>query len=95
MQSPALSLVSLEAVLERVTYVNEETGYTIARVAIAKSTDLLTVIGLLLGAQPGRASAFKAAGQAIRSMAASSRCRASRRYFLPRSRASAGILGLG
>ena len=53
MQSPALSLVSLEAVLERVTYVNEETGYTIARVAIAKSTDLLTVIGLLLGAQPG------------------------------------------
>ena len=37
----------LEAVLERVTYANEETGYTIARVATARSgRDLLTVVGL-------------------------------------------------
>ncbi|GIE55355.1 ATP-dependent RecD-like DNA helicase [Actinoplanes octamycinicus] len=44
----------LEAVLERLTYVNEETGYTVARVATAKSgPDLLTVVGALLGAQPG------------------------------------------
>ncbi|BBH71386.1 ATP-dependent RecD-like DNA helicase [Actinoplanes sp. OR16] len=44
----------LEAVLERLTYVNEETGYTVARVATAKSgNDLLTVVGSLLGAQPG------------------------------------------
>ncbi|MEU4563257.1 ATP-dependent RecD-like DNA helicase [Actinoplanes sp. NPDC023936] len=44
----------LEAVLERLTYVNEETGYTVARVATAKSgADLLTVVGSLLGAQPG------------------------------------------
>ncbi|SLM02179.1 MULTISPECIES: ATP-dependent RecD-like DNA helicase [unclassified Actinoplanes] len=44
----------LEAVLERLTYVNEETGYTVARVATAKSgSDLLTVVGALLGAQPG------------------------------------------
>jgi exodeoxyribonuclease V alpha subunit len=36
----------LEAVLERVTYANEETGYTIARVAVDRSgTDLLTVVG--------------------------------------------------
>ncbi|GAA4587411.1 ATP-dependent RecD-like DNA helicase [Actinoplanes octamycinicus] len=40
--------------LERLTYVNEETGYTVARVATAKSgPDLLTVVGALLGAQPG------------------------------------------
>jgi exodeoxyribonuclease V alpha subunit len=44
----------LEAVLERITYANEETGYTIARVATERSgTDLLTVVGPLLGAQPG------------------------------------------
>src|SRR3954467_3718105 len=43
----------LEAVLERLTYVNEDTGYTVARVATARSSDLLTVVGALLGAQPG------------------------------------------
>jgi exodeoxyribonuclease V alpha subunit len=44
----------LEAVLERVTYANEETGYTIARVATARGgPDLLTVVGPLLGAQVG------------------------------------------
>jgi exodeoxyribonuclease V alpha subunit len=44
----------LEAVLERVTYANEQTGYTIARVATERSGgDLLTVVGPLLGAQVG------------------------------------------
>jgi exodeoxyribonuclease V alpha subunit len=44
----------LEAVLERVTYANEETGYTIARVATERAgPDLLTVVGPLLGAQIG------------------------------------------
>jgi exodeoxyribonuclease V alpha subunit len=44
----------LEAVLERVTYANEDTGYTIARVATERSgRDLLTVVGPLLGAQVG------------------------------------------
>ncbi|WP_267594488.1 SF1B family DNA helicase RecD2 [Carbonactinospora thermoautotrophica] len=43
----------LEAVLERITYVNEETGYTVARVATDRGGDLLTVVGALLGAQPG------------------------------------------
>jgi exodeoxyribonuclease V alpha subunit len=46
-------LVTLEAVLERVTYANEETGYTVARVATPRSSDLVTVVGALLGAQPG------------------------------------------
>jgi exodeoxyribonuclease V alpha subunit len=44
---------TLGAVLERLTYVNEETGYTVARVATGRGSDLLTVIGALLGAQPG------------------------------------------
>ncbi|WP_169982705.1 ATP-dependent RecD-like DNA helicase [Microbispora sp. H10836] len=46
--------VQLDAVLERITYANEETGYTIARVATERSgTELLTVVGPLLGAQVG------------------------------------------
>jgi exodeoxyribonuclease V alpha subunit len=43
----------LEAVLERITYANQDTGYTVARVATDRSADLLTVVGPLLGAQPG------------------------------------------
>jgi len=47
-------LATLEAVLERITYANEETGYTVARVATrGGGSDLLTVVGSLLGAQPG------------------------------------------
>ncbi|GAA3960443.1 ATP-dependent RecD-like DNA helicase [Actinomadura viridis] len=44
----------LEAVLERITYANEDTGYTVARVATERSGgELLTVVGALLGAQVG------------------------------------------
>ncbi|MFI1499420.1 ATP-dependent RecD-like DNA helicase [Streptomyces platensis] len=44
----------IEGVLERITYANEENGYTVARVDTGRgSGDLLTVVGALLGAQPG------------------------------------------
>ncbi|WP_274558783.1 ATP-dependent RecD-like DNA helicase [Streptomyces spiramyceticus] len=44
----------VEGVLERITYANEETGYTVARVDTGRGGgDLLTVVGSLLGAQPG------------------------------------------
>ncbi|TCO60475.1 SF1B family DNA helicase RecD2 [Actinocrispum wychmicini] len=43
----------LEAVLERITYANEDTGYTVARVDTGRSGELVTVVGALLGAQPG------------------------------------------
>jgi Acetyltransferase (GNAT) domain len=52
-QTRAAPPATLEAVLERITYANQETGYTVARVATARSSDLLTVVGPLLGAQPG------------------------------------------
>ncbi|HEX3787989.1 MAG TPA: ATP-dependent RecD-like DNA helicase [Pseudonocardiaceae bacterium] len=39
--------------LERITYANEDTGYTVARVDTGRGGDLLTVVGALLGAQPG------------------------------------------
>ncbi|MET9361881.1 ATP-dependent RecD-like DNA helicase [Streptomyces sp. NPDC006632] len=44
----------VEGVLERITYANEESGYTVARVDTGRGgNDLLTVVGSLLGAQPG------------------------------------------
>src|SRR3954467_1477027 len=43
-----------DAVLERSTHANEETGHRIARVATDRSgSDLVTVVGALLGVQPG------------------------------------------
>jgi exodeoxyribonuclease V alpha subunit len=54
MQQTRVALpATLDAVLERITYANQETGYTVARVATDRSADLLTVVGPLLGAQPG------------------------------------------
>ncbi|MFD2006647.1 ATP-dependent RecD-like DNA helicase [Streptomyces narbonensis] len=44
----------MTGVLERITYANEESGYTVARVDTGRGAgDLLTVVGALLGAQPG------------------------------------------
>jgi exodeoxyribonuclease V alpha subunit len=43
----------LEGALERVTYANPETGYTIAKVDTGRGPDLITAVGPLLGAQVG------------------------------------------
>jgi exodeoxyribonuclease V alpha subunit len=43
----------LEATLERVTFANPQTGYTVARVDTGRGGDLVTVVGSLLGAHPG------------------------------------------
>jgi exodeoxyribonuclease V alpha subunit len=49
---PEVSL--LDGVLERVTYANQETGYTIARIDPGRGgADLVTAVGPLLGAQVG------------------------------------------
>ncbi|MEV3857123.1 ATP-dependent RecD-like DNA helicase [Streptomyces sp. NPDC050095] len=50
----ARPMATVEGVLERITYANEETGYTVARVDTGRGGgDLLTVVGALLGAQAG------------------------------------------
>ncbi|KOU68723.1 MULTISPECIES: ATP-dependent RecD-like DNA helicase [unclassified Streptomyces] len=50
----AVQLAVVEGVLERITYANEDSGYSVARVDTGRgSGDLLTVVGSLLGAQPG------------------------------------------
>ncbi|MEU6240714.1 ATP-dependent RecD-like DNA helicase [Streptomyces sp. NPDC047024] len=52
--APERRMAQLEGVLERITYANEETGYTVARVDTGRGgADLLTVVGALLGAQVG------------------------------------------
>ena len=61
-QSQQPQVAVLDGVLERVTFCNPETGYTIARVApdrgtgrgpVSAATELVTVVGPLLGAQVG------------------------------------------
>src|ERR1700742_1330812 len=61
-QSQQPQVAVLDGVLERVTFCNPETGYTIARVApdrgtgrgpVSASTELVTAVGSLLGAQVG------------------------------------------
>jgi exodeoxyribonuclease V alpha subunit len=47
-------LAVVEGVLERITFASEETGWTVARVDTGRGAgELLTVVGALLGAQPG------------------------------------------
>jgi hypothetical protein len=43
----------LEGALERITYANAETGYTIARIDPGRGPDLVTAVAPLLGAQVG------------------------------------------
>jgi len=43
----------LEGALERITYANPETGYTIARIEAGRGPDMITAVGPLLGAQVG------------------------------------------
>ena len=79
----------LEAVLERITYVNEDTGYTIARVATGRTgPDLLTVAGPLLGAQVGESLRLTGRWDS-HPTAGSSRCTPIPPCCLPPSRASA------
>ncbi|NYI08320.1 SF1B family DNA helicase RecD2 [Allostreptomyces psammosilenae] len=53
-EQAAARFAVVEGVLERITYANEETGYTVARVDTGRGAgELLTVVGALLGAQPG------------------------------------------
>ncbi|HET9291221.1 MAG TPA: ATP-dependent RecD-like DNA helicase [Actinomycetes bacterium] len=50
---PTAPLAVLKGVLEHITYTNEDTGYTVARVATERGGDPVTVVGPLLGAQAG------------------------------------------
>ena len=51
--SPSRDAAVLEGALERITFANPETGYTIARIDAGHGPDLVTAVGPLLGAQVG------------------------------------------
>jgi ATP-dependent exoDNAse (exonuclease V) alpha subunit len=46
-------LVDLQGQIERITYTNEETGYTIAKVKVYGRRDLVTVVGNFMAPMPG------------------------------------------
>jgi exodeoxyribonuclease V alpha subunit len=46
-------LVDLQGQIERITYTNDENGYTIARVKVRGQRDLITVVGNLMAPTPG------------------------------------------
>ncbi len=46
-------LVDLQGLLERVTYTNEENGYTIAKLKVYGRKDLVTIVGNLISPTPG------------------------------------------
>ena len=46
-------LTELQGQIERVTFTNEENGYTIARLKVYGRQDLVTIVGHLLAPLPG------------------------------------------
>ena len=52
-------LEEIKGQIERITYKNEETGYTIARVKVRGKPDLVTVVGNLISPMPGEILSMK------------------------------------
>ncbi len=51
--------VEMKGQIERITYYNEENGYTIAKVKVADKHELVTVVGNLLSVNPGEVLKLK------------------------------------
>ena len=75
----SLQGVVLEATLERITYANEDSGYIVGKVDTGRGGDLVTVVGALLGARPGRRCGYAGGGVPMRSTGGSSTWRTSAR----------------
>jgi exodeoxyribonuclease V alpha subunit len=50
---PTAAPTTVEGVLERIVFSNEENAWTVARLTVAGQRDLVTAVGNLLGVQPG------------------------------------------
>ena len=48
-----LEKTTLEGILERIVYFNEENNFTVARLQTSQSRDLVTIVGNLPGPNPG------------------------------------------
>jgi exodeoxyribonuclease V alpha subunit len=51
----------LEGQIERITYVNEETGYTVAKLMVSGSSEPVTIVGNLIAPTPGEMLKLKGA----------------------------------
>lgn len=56
---PPNNLSDLQGQIERVTYVNEENSYTVAKVKVYGRRDLVTVIGNIVNPIPGEVIKMK------------------------------------
>lgn len=52
-------LTDLQGQIERITYINEENGYTVAKVKVYNRNDLVTVVGNILSPTPGEVIKMK------------------------------------
>ena len=52
-------LTDLQGQIERITYTNEENGYTVAKVKVYNRSDLVTVVGNILSPTPGEVLKMK------------------------------------
>ena len=50
---------TLEGVLERIVFLNEESGFTVARLQVARHRDLVTIVGVLPSPTPGETLRLK------------------------------------
>lgn len=50
---------TLEGVLERIVFFNEENGFTVARLQVAKRSDLVAIVGILPSPMPGETLRLK------------------------------------
>jgi hypothetical protein len=56
---PPTTLTLLQGQIERITYTNDETGYTVAKVKVYGHRDLVTVIGAIVNPTPGEVIRLK------------------------------------
>ncbi len=60
-KSDRSSVKELEGQIERITYTNEETGYTVARIKVAGYSESVTAVGNLIAPRPGELIKMKGA----------------------------------
>ena len=56
-----MMLTDLQSQIERITYANDETGYTSAKIKVYGRRDLVTVVGKFMASMPGEI--FKMQGE--------------------------------
>lgn len=52
-RSSSALAITIEGVLERVTYANDENAWSVVKLVVPSKADLVTAVGNLLGVQPG------------------------------------------